>query len=188
MILSSGFRRRIANILTRGKPQTPLPITTNVTFTASPLSTSTLSAPLRPRLHIPTQQVADSMRQMHVRAISYTALPRFVARAFRVPIAGATVGAGALGYANYQFEGTCCGYLIFGSSLILGLNLGLIIWCRVPQNFYGMATQRSGFCTRVIWDYFRDGFKVIWNGVRERFGVVGHGFGRDRYYQGTFGG
>ncbi|KAF8604176.1 hypothetical protein BDV93DRAFT_532864 [Ceratobasidium sp. AG-I] len=44
------------------------------------------------------------MRQMHVRAISYTALPRFVARAFRVPIAGATVGAGAIGYANYQFE------------------------------------------------------------------------------------
>lgn len=44
------------------------------------------------------------MRQVHVRAISYAALPRFVARAFRVPIAGATVGAGALGYANYKFE------------------------------------------------------------------------------------
>ncbi|CAE6373489.1 unnamed protein product [Rhizoctonia solani] len=42
---------------------------------------------------------------MHVRAISYTALPRFVARAFRVPIAAGTVGAGALGYANYRFEG-----------------------------------------------------------------------------------
>ena len=42
---------------------------------------------------------------VHIRAISYSALPRFIARAFRVPIAGATVGAGALGYANYQFEG-----------------------------------------------------------------------------------
>ncbi|KAF8322701.1 hypothetical protein DL93DRAFT_2123960 [Clavulina sp. PMI_390] len=43
-------------------------------------------------------------RHVHVRAISYSALPRFIARAFRVPIAGATVGAGAVGYANYQFE------------------------------------------------------------------------------------
>ena len=33
-------------------------------------------------------------------------IPRVLARAFRVPIAGATVGAGALGYANYKFEGT----------------------------------------------------------------------------------
>lgn len=44
-------------------------------------------------------------RHVHVRAISYSALPRFVARAFRVPIAAGTVGAGALGYANYKFEG-----------------------------------------------------------------------------------
>jgi hypothetical protein len=56
-------------------------------------------------LNIPAQQIAESMRQMHVRAISYSALPRFVARAFRVPIAAGTVGAGALGYANYRFEG-----------------------------------------------------------------------------------
>lgn len=44
-------------------------------------------------------------RHVHVRAISYSAIPRFIARAFRVPIAGVTVGAGAAGYANYQFEG-----------------------------------------------------------------------------------
>lgn len=43
---------------------------------------------------------------MHARALSYTTIPKLVARAFRVPIAGATVGAGALGYANYKFEGT----------------------------------------------------------------------------------
>lgn len=42
---------------------------------------------------------------MHVRAISYSSIPRFVARAFRVPVAGATIGAGGLGYANYKFEG-----------------------------------------------------------------------------------
>ncbi|KAJ6494702.1 P-loop containing nucleoside triphosphate hydrolase protein [Mycena vitilis] len=45
-----------------------------------------------------------SLRNMHVRAISYASIPRFVARAFRVPIAGATIGAGGFGYANYKFE------------------------------------------------------------------------------------
>ncbi|KAF7316939.1 hypothetical protein HMN09_00428200 [Mycena chlorophos] len=44
------------------------------------------------------------LRNMHIRAISYSSIPRFVARAFRVPIAGATVGAGGFGYANYKFE------------------------------------------------------------------------------------
>ncbi|KAJ9125144.1 hypothetical protein QFC22_000098 [Naganishia vaughanmartiniae] len=42
---------------------------------------------------------------MHVRAISFGTLPRFVARAFKVPLYGAGVGAGALGYANYKLEG-----------------------------------------------------------------------------------
>ncbi|GAB1523067.1 mitochondrial dynamin GTPase Msp1 [Rhizoctonia solani] len=96
MLFSIGFRRRVANIIRRGQPPA-----VNVPQLQATLSTS---APLRPRLNIPAQQVADSMRQMHVRAISYTALPRFVARAFRVPIAAGTVGAGALGYANYRFE------------------------------------------------------------------------------------
>ncbi|KAG6862040.1 hypothetical protein C0995_008228 [Termitomyces sp. Mi166 len=45
-----------------------------------------------------------TLRHMHVRAISYSSIPRFVARAFRVPIAGATIGAGGFGYANYKFE------------------------------------------------------------------------------------
>ncbi|KAF9523562.1 P-loop containing nucleoside triphosphate hydrolase protein [Crepidotus variabilis] len=44
------------------------------------------------------------LRHMHVRAISYSSIPRFVARAFRIPIAGATIGAGGFGYANYKFE------------------------------------------------------------------------------------
>lgn len=45
------------------------------------------------------------LKHMHVRAVSYSSIPRFVARAFRVPIAGATIGAGGFGYANYKFEG-----------------------------------------------------------------------------------
>ncbi|KDR76377.1 hypothetical protein GALMADRAFT_96992 [Galerina marginata CBS 339.88] len=44
------------------------------------------------------------LRHMHIRAISYSSIPRFVARAFRVPIAGATIGAGGFGYANYKFD------------------------------------------------------------------------------------
>lgn len=67
----------------------------------------TRNAPLRirPRLYFPAPNMIRSWRSVHVRAISYTALPRLVARAFRVPIAGATVGAGAFGYANYKLEG-----------------------------------------------------------------------------------
>lgn len=43
-------------------------------------------------------------RHIHARAISYSSIPRFVFRAFRVPAAGATIGAGGLTYANYKFE------------------------------------------------------------------------------------
>lgn len=46
-----------------------------------------------------------TLRHMHIRAISYSSIPRFVARAFRVPIAGATVGVGGFGYASYKIEG-----------------------------------------------------------------------------------
>ncbi|KAI0775055.1 P-loop containing nucleoside triphosphate hydrolase protein [Trametes elegans] len=45
-----------------------------------------------------------SMRHIHVRALSYSSIPRFVLRAFRVPIGAATVGAGGFTYANYKFE------------------------------------------------------------------------------------
>ncbi|TFK21180.1 dynamin GTPase [Coprinopsis marcescibilis] len=47
---------------------------------------------------------AHSLRHVQARTLSYSAIPRFLARAFRVPIAGATVGAGGIGYANYKFE------------------------------------------------------------------------------------
>ncbi|CAA7265555.1 unnamed protein product [Cyclocybe aegerita] len=59
------------------------------------------SGSLRRRYTTPSPAM---LRLMHVRAISYSSIPRFVARAFRVPIAGATIGAGGFGYANYKFE------------------------------------------------------------------------------------
>lgn len=46
-----------------------------------------------------------AVRYMHVRAISFGTIPRIVARAFRVPMYGAGIGAGALTYANYKLEG-----------------------------------------------------------------------------------
>ncbi|KXN88474.1 Protein msp1, mitochondrial [Leucoagaricus sp. SymC.cos] len=51
-----------------------------------------------------TTNTPTSLRAIQVRQLSYSSIPRFVLRAFRVPIAGATVGAGGLGYANYKFE------------------------------------------------------------------------------------
>lgn len=67
------------------------------------LSTSFYSA-VRPRQQYASPYV-QPLRRMHVRALSYSTIPRIIARAFRVPVAGATVGAGALGYANYKIEG-----------------------------------------------------------------------------------
>lgn len=58
---------------------------------------------LRPRYAPPPA----ALRHMHVRALSYSSIPRFILRAFRVPIATATVGAGGVTYANYRFEGQC---------------------------------------------------------------------------------
>ena len=52
-----------------------------------------------------TTNSPTSLRVIKARQISYASVPRFLLRAFRVPIAGATVGAGGLGYANYKFEG-----------------------------------------------------------------------------------
>ncbi|KAG9056063.1 dynamin-like GTPase mgm1 [Serendipita sp. 407] len=69
-------------------------------FTSTP--NVTLLTPLRARLRAPNSPRA--WRSVHVRALSYSALPRFVARAFRVPIAGVGVGAGAFGYANYKLD------------------------------------------------------------------------------------
>ncbi|KAH9972843.1 P-loop containing nucleoside triphosphate hydrolase protein [Lactifluus volemus] len=43
-------------------------------------------------------------RRVSTRGLSYASIPKIVAKAFRVPIAGATIGAGGFTYANYKFE------------------------------------------------------------------------------------
>lgn len=66
---------------------------------------------LRPRYAPPI-----NARHVHIRAFSYSSIPRFVLRAFRVPAAAATAGAGGLTYANYKFEGTStCSHFVLTS-------------------------------------------------------------------------
>ena len=54
----------------------------------------------RASLKIPSRNV-----HLQTRAISFSTIPRMMARAFRVPMYGAAIGAGGLGYANYKLEG-----------------------------------------------------------------------------------
>ncbi|WVQ97185.1 hypothetical protein IAU59_004295 [Kwoniella sp. CBS 9459] len=58
----------------------------------------------RPLL-VPRARIVPSARHVHVRAISFSSIPRAMARAFRIPVYGAAIGAGGLGYANYKLEG-----------------------------------------------------------------------------------
>ncbi|WVQ62293.1 uncharacterized protein L199_000432 [Kwoniella botswanensis] len=58
----------------------------------------------RPTL-IARTRIIPSTRHVHVRAISFSSIPRAMARAFRIPAYGAAIGAGGLGYANYKLEG-----------------------------------------------------------------------------------
>ncbi|KAI0783606.1 P-loop containing nucleoside triphosphate hydrolase protein [Abortiporus biennis] len=66
------------------------------------LSTLLTNQSLRLRSRYATNPIP--LRYVHARAMSYSSIPRFMLRAFRVPIAGATAGAGGLTYANYKFE------------------------------------------------------------------------------------
>ncbi|KAF8659054.1 hypothetical protein AX16_001926 [Volvariella volvacea WC 439] len=65
-------------------------------------STFLVSGSLRRRYAVP--QSTATLRHIHARAISYSSTFRFVARAFRVPIAATAVGGGGLTYANYKYE------------------------------------------------------------------------------------
>lgn len=60
---------------------------------------------LRPSIPTNAMRARNTARMVHVRAISFGTIPRIMARAFKVPIYGAAIGAGGLGYANYKLEG-----------------------------------------------------------------------------------
>lgn len=105
-IMLSFFKRRIYSVLNSQKTEIyglRNPRQLEATRPAHRRFTTFLaSGSLRRRYTMPSYA---TLRHLHVRAISYSSIPRFVARAFRVPIAGATVGVGGFGYANYKFEG-----------------------------------------------------------------------------------
>lgn len=71
-----------------------------------PLRRSILAPPTRPIITA-RPPLSSPSRDLHVRAISFSTIPRMVARAFRVPLYGAAVGAGGVGYASYKLEGEC---------------------------------------------------------------------------------
>lgn len=71
-------------------------------------------ARLRPRY----ASTMAPFRRVQARGLSYASIPRIVARAFRVPIAGATIGAGGFTYANYKFEGELATSALFRLTII----------------------------------------------------------------------
>lgn len=120
----SAFKRRLASILPPQKVVTyglnnSRRLAQNPRPTHRQFTTFLASSSLRRRYTTPSHA---TLRQVHIRAISYSSIPRFVARAFRVPVAGATIGAGGLGYANYKFEGVFVNQLfLYSLSFILNL-------------------------------------------------------------------
>ena len=109
---------------------------------------SSSSSRARPRGLRPGQTL---FRQIHARAISYSSIPRFVARAFKVPIAGATVGAGGLTYANYKYEGTLCyGWLchVRSSDILVSMN-------RAEAEIASLDQYRERYCCRCLRHRFR---------------------------------
>lgn len=44
-------------------------------------------------------------RNMHVRALSFSSLPKMILRSFRLPTYALTAATGAFAYANYKVDG-----------------------------------------------------------------------------------
>ena len=103
----SSIRRRISSVLPLRKINTYGLQAVRRQAESRPVhrqfNTLLTSSSLRSRLGSRTSQSA--YRHVHIRALSYSSIPRFLLRAFRVPIAGATVGLGGFTYANYKVEG-----------------------------------------------------------------------------------
>ncbi|KAH8100160.1 P-loop containing nucleoside triphosphate hydrolase protein [Cristinia sonorae] len=103
----SAFRRRIFTAFANNKSGTyGLKTASSVVRSSRPVhkqfSTLLTSRPLR--IRSPNLQSPASHRHVHVRALSYSSIPRFMFRALRVPIGAATAGVGGVTYANYKFD------------------------------------------------------------------------------------
>jgi hypothetical protein len=73
----------------------------------SALARRSLALPQTRPMILPRAPIRPPTRTLHVRAISFSTIPRMVARAFRIPAYGAAIGAGGVGYASYKLEGEC---------------------------------------------------------------------------------
>ncbi|ORX34221.1 hypothetical protein BD324DRAFT_637151 [Kockovaella imperatae] len=65
----------------------------------------TIPSHLYTRISPPSRHVHDQITKMQTRHLSFSTIPRMMARAFKVPLYGAAIGAGGFGYANYKLEG-----------------------------------------------------------------------------------
>ncbi|ORY20954.1 hypothetical protein BCR39DRAFT_554437 [Naematelia encephala] len=66
---------------------------------------STRQTSLRLRTASRTTPPIRNVHALQTRGLSFSTVPRLMARAFRIPLYGAAIGAGGLGYANYKLEG-----------------------------------------------------------------------------------
>lgn len=63
------------------------------------------AAPLRRPTWKTIEQAMQLQRNMHVRALSFSSLPKMVLRSFRIPTYIFTAAGGAFAYANYKVDG-----------------------------------------------------------------------------------
>ncbi|TCD60475.1 dynamin-like GTPase mgm1, partial [Steccherinum ochraceum] len=103
----SAFRRRLSFALGPNKSatyglRTPSPPSRSSRPVDKQFSTLLTSQSLRTRSRNAPGQAP--LRHVHIRALSYSSIPRFMLRALRVPVGAATAGVGGVTYANYKFE------------------------------------------------------------------------------------
>ncbi|WWC86144.1 uncharacterized protein L201_001017 [Kwoniella dendrophila CBS 6074] len=124
-------------------------------------------------------RITPSARHVHVRAISFSSIPRAMARAFRIPAYGAAIGAGGLGYANYKLEGvrTATSEILsnvsdkfssaynsasdgLSSAAELGATLGAQLQGRLSETNNGIQDTAEAFRngTKEWWDAFTSQF------------------------------
>jgi hypothetical protein len=80
----------------------------------APAARRSLALPPTRPMNTPRPPILSPSRNLHVRAISFSTIPRMVARAFRIPAYGAAIGAGGVGYASYKLEGRSSSIVVLG--------------------------------------------------------------------------
>ncbi|WVW82190.1 hypothetical protein I302_104196 [Kwoniella bestiolae CBS 10118] len=164
-----------------------------------------LSQSLNRPTPIARNRLIPSARHVHVRAISFSSIPRAMARAFRIPAYGAAIGAGGLGYANYKLEGVrnATSEILsnvsdkFSSaynSAADGLNSAADIGSSLASQLQGRISD-TGQGVQDTAEAFRNGTKEWWEAFTSQFAKSeaqqesgssssssGSGKGREKWY------